>query len=577
MKTACSASSRAVYRFAAERIQPRMSMEPPTPEGAGKIVGPGEMAERIRTFPWHSTSLGAISAWDAVLLSTVNMVLAVRYPVQMLWGPDRILLYNDLWAPLYMDRHPEALGQPAAVFWVAAWPVVCDEVDGVFRTGMATEHIGELIPVLRNGRVENVWWDYTYNPVFHSNGAVAGILNISKDVSQQTLAEEERARADAALRVKQQELEQSYAELHAERGRLLSVIQQAPIFFALLEGPQHRFTMVNPLYMKLVGDRDILGRNIADALPEASGQGYVDLLDRVVASGETFEGRGAVFTLARHADAEPEQRIVDFIYQPLREPDGTVAGVIAMGIDITDNKKAEQALIQNEKLAAVGRLAASIAHEINNPLEAVTNLLYLARTSPGADEVNGYLLTADQELRRVSAIASQTLRFHKQATRAADITAEVLFESVLHIYAGRMTNAHVRLRQRMSARRPARCFEGEIRQVLSNLVGNAIDAMAGQGGTLFIRSRDGRDWKTGRQGLVLTVADTGKGMSRATLAKVFEPFFTTKGIGGTGLGLWISTEIVQRHGGRLHVRSSTSHVHSGTVFSLFLLAEASHG
>ncbi|MGI4756835.1 MAG: ATP-binding protein, partial [Janthinobacterium lividum] len=495
---------------------------------------------------------------------------ALRYPVQVLWGPKRILLYNDLWIPINMDRHPEALGQPAEEFWAAAWPFVGDEVEGVFATGFATEHFREMIPVLRNGAVEDVWWDYTYNPIFHEDGSVVGMLNISKDVTQQRTAELERARADEALRAKQAELERSYVELHAERARLLSVLQQAPMFFALVEGPSHRFTMVNPQYLKLVGEREVLGRTVAEALPEATAQGYAVLLDRVVQTGQTFTGQGAAFTIVRHPGSEPEQRILDFTFQPLREADGSVGGVIAMGVDITDSKKAEQALVQNEKLAAVGRLAASIAHEINNPLEAVTNLLYLARTSSASEEINEFLGMADQELRRVSAIASQTLRFHKQASQAVEITADALLESVLHIYSGRMTNAHVILITRMRATQPVRCFEGEIRQVLSNLVGNAIDAMSGSGGTLRLRSRNGRSWVTGERGLVLTVADTGTGMSQATLAKVFEPFFTTKGIGGTGLGLWISGQIIERHGGTLRVRTSQGPKHAGTVFTLFL-------
>ncbi|MGI4853764.1 MAG: ATP-binding protein [Janthinobacterium lividum] len=530
------------------------------------------MASRIRSFQWENTPLGALAAWDAVLTSTVNMVLALRYPVQVLWGPERVLIYNDLWAPIYMDRHPEALGKPAAEFWADAWRFVGEEVDGVFRTGIATDHAEELIPVLRNGVVQDVWWDYSYNPVFGLDGRVAGILNISKDVTPQREAEVERARSDAALRAKQAELERSYQEMHAERTRLLLMIQQAPVFFALMEGPQHRITMVNSLYLKLVGDRDVMNRTVADALPEAVDQGYMDLLDRVFKSGETVQIRDAKFTIKRFHDSELEDRLIDFTCQPLREPNGSIAGVVAMGNDITDTKKAEQALIQNEKLAAVGRLSASIAHEINNPLEAITNLLYLARATPGSEEVDTYLAMADQELRRVSAIASQTLRFHKQPSRAAAVGAEMLLESVLHLYGGRMSNARVQLVQRMRATQQVLCLEGEIRQVLSNLVGNAIDAMNGVPGRLELRSRDARDWQTGEQGIVLTVADSGKGMSSATLAKVFEPFFTTKGVGGTGLGLWISAEIVARHRGRLSVRTSQLPGRSGTVFSLFLPA-----
>jgi signal transduction histidine kinase len=230
--------------------------------------------------------------------------------------------------------------------------------------------------------------------------------------------------------------------------------------------------------------------------------------------------------------------------------------------------------MQTEKLAAVGRLASSIAHEINNPLESVTNLLYLARETALNPETREYLAIADRELRRVSVIANQTLRFHKQSSRPQWITCEELIESTISVYQGRLVNSNVQVDKRKRAANPVLCFEGEIRQVLSNLIINAIDAMHPRGGRLMMRSREGTDWKTGRKGLILTVADTGSGMSPDTAAKIFEPFFTTKEIGGTGLGLWVSDEIVQRHGGTLAVRSSQRQGRSGAVFTLFLPFEA---
>jgi signal transduction histidine kinase len=224
------------------------------------------------------------------------------------------------------------------------------------------------------------------------------------------------------------------------------------------------------------------------------------------------------------------------------------------------------ALLQSEKLAAVGRLASSIAHEINNPLEAVTNLLYLARTTAMSAEAKEYLDTADHELRRISAIASQTLRFHRQATSPQAVEASELFESVLGIFDRRMKNLNIRVEEDYRATQPIVCFEGDVRQVLNNLVGNAIDAMS-DGGRLLMRSHDATDWKTKRKGIVLTVADTGCGMSRETVGRIYEPFFTTKGIAGTGLGLWVSSEVVSRHKGSLQVRSKSG---AGTVFRLFL-------
>lgn len=202
--------------------------------------------------------------------------------------------------------------------------------------------------------------------------------------------------------------------------------------------------------------------------------------------------------------------------------------------DVTDRKLAEDALRTTEKLAAVGRLATSIAHEMNNPLEAVTNLLYLARSSTDMEGVQSYLEVAEQELRRVSAISSQTLRFHKQSTNPTSVTCDELIGSTLSIYQGRFTNSQIVVEKRKRCTKPVLCFEGEVRQVLSNLVSNAIDAMHRNGGRLLLRSRAGHEWSSGRAGLIITVADTGSGMGPTTLKKIFDAFFTTKGMAGRG-------------------------------------------
>jgi signal transduction histidine kinase len=244
--------------------------------------------------------------------------------------------------------------------------------------------------------------------------------------------------------------------------------------------------------------------------------------------------------------------------------------VIVLGVDVTESKRTEQVLLQTEKLAAVGRLASSIAHEINNPLEAVTNLLFLAQHFAKSQETQEYLILAEIELRRVSVIANRTLRFYRPSGHLRPVTPEELIESAMALYLGRLTNSQVTVEMRHRAPDPLKCNEGEILQVLSNLVGNAIDAMPSSGGRLLLRTRVGRNWGTGQEGVLFTVADTGTGMSAETIARIFEPFFTTKDINGTGLGLWISQEIVKRHGGMLKVRSSASARRPGSVFSLFL-------
>ena len=235
---------------------------------------------------------------------------------------------------------------------------------------------------------------------------------------------------------------------------------------------------------------------------------------------------------------------------------------------------AERALVQNEKLAAMGRLAASVAHEINNPLESVTNLLYIARTTFDVADIHGYLDTAERELRRAAVISNRTLQFNRQSTHPIAVSADDMFDGILAIHHGRIVNSHITVERTKRTNTLIHCYDTEIRQVLGNLVGNAIDAMHPTGGRLLLRSRKATDPTTNRPGLVITVADTGPGMSQETAAKVFDAFFTTKGIGGTGLGLWISREIIDRHQGALHLRTSQSPAHPGTVFTLFLPCEA---
>jgi two-component system NtrC family sensor kinase len=246
-----------------------------------------------------------------------------------------------------------------------------------------------------------------------------------------------------------------------------------------------------------------------------------------------------------------------------------VMALLEARLQLIENGRAAAALMQTEKLAAVGRVASSMAHGINNPLEAVTNLLYLSRLETEPGRVRDWLDQADQELRRVAVIANQTLRFHKQASKPRAITCGDLFSTTLLVFEARLRNSGIAVEKRKRANEPVECFEGDVRQVLGNIVANSIDAMP-IGGRLLVRSREGTDWKTGRKGLVLTIADSGLGMDPEAQRRKFEAFYSTKGIGGTGLGLWMSAEIMHRHEGTIRIRSSQSSFAHGTVATLFL-------
>jgi signal transduction histidine kinase len=524
----------------------------PVPESTNRIQAAGEMADRVRGFDWSQSPVGEIAAWTDELAIAVNMLLGSKQPMLLLWGPELVQFYNDSFVPSLGEKHPLSLGQAAKVCWAEIWDVIRPQFETVLR-GESVWFEDQLIPVIREGKLTDVYWTYSYSPFRDGRGEIGGILVVC--------AETTRRKVEADL-------------LREERMRLYRVLQQAPFFFALLEGPEHRLTMTNPLYLQLVGHRDVQGKLVAEALPEAVEQGYLEILNRVYTTGEPHDAKNARFDLVAKPGGEPQTRYLDFVYQAVREPDGSVGGIMVLGIDITERRQTERALIQSEKLAAVGRLAASIAHEINNPLESVTNLLFLARAGSASSEVMDYLEQAEVELRRISAITHQTLSFNRQAAGRRSVTARELFGTVVNLYQSRLRNAGIEVTNCESSSSPVLCYEGEIRQVLNNLVVNAIDAMPG-GGRLVLRCRDAKHPRTGQAGVVLTVADTGEGMSAAVAERVFEPFFTTKGLGGTGLGMWLSRQIVERHRGALSVRSSEDPRHQGTVVSVFLPLDSS--
>ncbi len=274
----------------------------------------------------------------------------------------------------------------------------------------------------------------------------------------------------------------------------------------------------------------------------------------------------------------------ELVLSLIRNREGVVTHIVEIQKDVTERVEFEIALRESEKLAAVGRLASSIAHEINNPLEAVMNLVYLSQHAlPEIEETavsRRHLSRVDLELQRIKLVTAQSLRFYKQSNAPEAVRCEELLTSILDIYAPRMANFGIVVERRERFAEHIVCVASEVRQVLSNLVSNAIDAMRNRGGRLFVRTREARcgEEATSRagtkRGVMFTIADTGYGMSSKTQASIYKAFFTTKGAAGTGLGLWISSDIVKRHQGYLRVRSRTGPLQSGTVFQLFLPFQA---
>lgn len=365
-------------------------------------------------------------------------------------------------------------------------------------------------------------------------------------------------------------LEEQRSGLKDTLSLLDSMLANAPIGLVFFDR-QSRIVRVNEVFAKMTGialSRH-LGRTLPEVLPEPIAKRLEDAVRRVVETEATVHDLEVV---GQRNDGGGTWTWLVTAY-PVRPTAEKVRWVGAIVTDISERKRSEDALRRTEKLAATGRLAASIAHEINNPLEAITNLLYLLRRFCKLDEsALNYVTIAEREVHRMSEITQQTLRFYRQSTLPARASMEELLDSVLDMYTARLATLGVLLDRRYDPNLDLYCFAGELRQVLSNFVSNAMDAMAG-GGRLIVNARRSRDWAhPARDGVRMTIADTGSGMTPEVRTHLFEAFFTTKGATGTGLGLWVSHEIILKHHGSIALRSRTASEGgpSGTVFQIFI-------
>jgi signal transduction histidine kinase len=366
-------------------------------------------------------------------------------------------------------------------------------------------------------------------------------------------------------------IEEQRAGLSDTLALLDSMLQNAPIGFAFFDR-KLRYVRVNQFLAEMnqtpIGRH--LGRTIAETLPGPAAELLQSHVHSVFETGEP----AAQFELntPRAGESSQMRSWLISIY-PVKGTSEAVRWVGAIVVEATERKQAEEALRKTEKLAAAGRLAASIAHEINNPLEAVTNLLYLLQHQPSLDrEAIGYADMAQQEIARVAEMTQQTLRFYRQSTSPVVANLGELLDSVLTLYTGRLLAQQIEVLRKNGPGIDLYCFSGELRQLFANLIGNAVDAM-GQGGHLWITVRRSRSWVDGAPGIRLFVADDGCGMTASTRQRIFEPFFTTKKSTGTGLGLWVSSEIIAKHHATVRVASRPSAAaggkQSGTVFMLF--------
>ena len=314
---------------------------------------------------------------------------------------------------------------------------------------------------------------------------------------------------------------------------------------------------------------EIIGQNVSILLPPDRSDEVIKILERL-RRGERIQH----FETTRRAKNGKILQ-VQLTISPVRDGNGNIVAASTIARDITKAKLAEEALRNSERLAVAGRMAATIAHEINNPLETVTNILYLLGRNPSLDEsAKGYLKVADEELRRVGQITRTTLGLHRDPdSKPTLVNVPGMLETIIMLYQRQLQAVGGHVETHFEASRTVQGIASELRQVFSNLIANAIDALETEGTKIIIRVHNATDWRQGkRQGVSVLIADDGAGMNAETRANLFQAFYTTKGHKGTGVGLWVTQGIVAKHGGWIRARSRTG-INHGTCFVVFLPQE----
>ena len=330
------------------------------------------MGRLIREFDWSKTALGPIDSWPQSLKTATDVVLQAPLPLVMLWGPDGIMIYNDGYAGFAADRHPGLLGSKVLQGWPEAADLNRRVLDECYHAGRTLTYKDLPLTLYRNkGQPENLWTDLNYLPVMDESGRPGGVLAIVVETTGRFLAER-------ALEAERASVLEANRRLSAESAFLRDLFEQTPSFMAMATGPGHIFALTNHAYQTLIGGRNVIGKTVAEGLPEVVEQGFVGLLDGVYASGKPHIGAGTRVMLKMPGHHEEKEHFLDFIYQPIRNAAGEVTGIFMEGQDVTERVRGEQhlRLVVNE-----------LNHRVKNTLAMIQAVA--AQTFRNAEDLPG--------------------------------------------------------------------------------------------------------------------------------------------------------------------------------------------
>jgi PAS domain S-box-containing protein len=523
------------------------------------LSGGGEAGALMRSRDWAASSLGHPETWPQSLRTVVSLLLNSKFPMFVAWGPELGFLYNDSYREILGAKHP-AMGKRFYDIWSEIWADISPMIERALQ-GEATFSERLLLRMHRHGFDENTWFTFSYSPVRDESGKVSGMFCACVEVTGEVLAEKYR---------------------NEENERFRTLFAQAPGFMAILRGRDHVFDLTNKAYSQLVGHRPILGKKVRDALPEVVGQGFLQLLDQVYASGETFVGRSMAIKLQREPDGPLEERFVDFVYQPIRDANGDVNGIFAEGNDVTEQRRGEAELRQvaADLMRANQRqdeFLATLAHELRNPLAPIRTGLDLMRMGlhePASlnrvrammERQTNHLIHLVNDLLDLARIRSGKIELKMTRVKLKDVVLSAV-ETTLPAIEAKQHEFNIDVPDE-----PVwlEADANRLAQVISNLLTNAAKYTEPNGRIELKVRREGDT-------AVISVIDNGIGIPAEAAPHIFDMFTQVgHGIdhsqGGLGIGLSLVKRLTEKHGGTITMTSDGPGTGSTFVLSLPVVA-----
>lgn len=551
------------------------------------FAGPGEIRQLYRDVDWSSTPLGPVESWSAMLRATVRACLDSPLAMSVWCEPDLTLIYNDRFRSVLGKKHPAAIARPGAEVLPELWHLVEPLFNGIREGGPALYfedapyfvERSEQDRALRGKGIPNVWLTLSISPLRDETERIVAFLSIVVETTGRVLAE--------------QALEAALERTERAESLLMNIFDRAPAFMAIVRGREHVIRFANEAFHQLVGERDAIGRPAFEVLPEVGGQGFRELLDRVLETGEPYVGRQMPVRLQRSHGRETEQRFIDFVFYPITEHDGGRSGVVGHGSDVTDyvraREEAQRARAEAEEAnQAKSQFLANMSHEIRTPINAIigySDLLEMGIEGPLTDgqrlqidrirASSGHLLSLIEDILDLAKVEAGRLTVVQERTRVSRTVS-----AALALIRPQASARGLELIDECTDDQSSSYVgdEDRVRQILLNLLSNAV-RFTEPGGAIRVTCGQGEP-TTGPPPsdapmMHISITDTGSGIAAEELERIFQPFYQlesghTRQQEGSGLGLTISRHLARLMGGDLIVASKLG---VGSTFTLWLPSE----